>query len=99
MWWTNRYFGGRPDRFPTYLQRALSRCRLRSSVRYRTQELELAATPPGHLGPWAGPAPGQMRCAMNAKRTAAPPHSPTQNLLLAALPAAEYQQLLPHLEP
>ena len=26
-------------------------------------------------------------------------HSPTENLLLAALPAAEYQQLLPHLEP
>ena len=36
---------------------------------------------------------------MNAKRTAALPHSSTQNLLLAALPAAEYQQLLPHLEP
>jgi CRP-like cAMP-binding protein len=36
---------------------------------------------------------------MNAKRAAAIPHSPAKNLLLAALPAAEYQQLLPHLEP
>jgi CRP-like cAMP-binding protein len=36
---------------------------------------------------------------MNAKRAAAPPHSPTENFLLAALPAAELQRLLPHLEP
>jgi CRP-like cAMP-binding protein len=36
---------------------------------------------------------------MNAKRAAAPPYSPTENFLLAALPAAELQRLLPHLEP
>ena len=27
------------------------------------------------------------------------PHSPNQNHLLAALPAAEYERLAPHLEP
>lgn len=32
-------------------------------------------------------------------RGAAVAHPPTENLLLAALPAAEYQRLLPHLEP
>ena len=36
---------------------------------------------------------------MNAKACAAAPHPPTNNLLLAALPAGDYERLLPHLEP
>ncbi len=36
---------------------------------------------------------------MNAKLAAATPHPPSKNLLLAALPAADYLQLLPHLDP
>ncbi len=36
---------------------------------------------------------------MNAKPAAKILHPPTSNLLLAALPAADYQRLLPHLEP
>ncbi|MGA8050623.1 MAG: Crp/Fnr family transcriptional regulator [Burkholderiales bacterium] len=36
---------------------------------------------------------------MTATPAAASPHPPTRNLLLAALPAGEYQRLLPHLEP
>jgi CRP-like cAMP-binding protein len=36
---------------------------------------------------------------VNAKACAAAPHPPTNNLLLAALPAGDYERLLPHLEP
>ena len=36
---------------------------------------------------------------MNTKRAAATPYPPTNNLLLAALSARDYQRLLPHLEP
>jgi len=36
---------------------------------------------------------------MNATAGAAAPRPPTQNLLLAALPAADYERLEPHLEP
>lgn len=36
---------------------------------------------------------------MNATVAAAAPHPPTSNLLLAALPAGDFEGLLPHLEP
>src|SRR5512134_306725 len=36
---------------------------------------------------------------MSATAGAAAPHPPTKNLLLAALPAADYGRLEPHLEP
>jgi CRP-like cAMP-binding protein len=36
---------------------------------------------------------------VNATTTAGAPHPPTRNLLLAALPSADYARLLPHLEP
>jgi len=38
-------------------------------------------------------------CVARPYTGAAAAHLPTENLLLAALPAAEYRQLLPHLEP
>ena len=36
---------------------------------------------------------------MNTERTAAAAHAATRNRILAALPAADYKRLLPHLEP
>ena len=36
---------------------------------------------------------------MSVRLSDAKQHSPTTNLLLGALPAEDYQRLLPHLEP